>query len=469
MNAIFPRVHGSGKILAALDLLLDIVNQRALMAGTEVRLRPKAFATLHHLMMNPGRLVTKQELLSVLWPDAQVQASALKVCIREVRLALGEEAQSPRFIRTVGNLGYWFIPEVMEHARHTRAEPAGSAEPEAQRETDGPRILVGRGLEVAFLEDRLAQACLGERQLVFVTGEAGIGKTSLINAFLDSLKGRSDVRSALGQCHEQLNQGEAYLPVLEALGELCRPSGGILMRKLLRQYAPTWLLQLPALLEPEQYEVLRAETIGATPERMLREMAEALEAMSAEHTLVLVLEDLHWSDRATLDLIAYLGRRRRPARLLLLGLFRPNDALQQDHPLNSLLPDLRVQQRCVDLPLRPFNLAEVAAYLQKRLGQLSPAELGMTVWRRTQGNPALHGQRGQEAGRASPCSCRRAGGLAGTGGAAGAPEPAHAGRGSVEPDAPRRATPAGGRRRGRGRVCRGVGGSGDAHGGDPGR
>ena len=277
---------------------------------------------------------------------------------------------------------------------------------------------MGRGLEVAFLENRLAQACLGERQLVFVTGEAGIGKTSLINAPLDSLKGRSDVRSALGQCHEQLNQGEAYLPVLE-LWEGCVGRRETYCAEILRQYTPTWLLQLPALLEPEQYEVLRAETIGATPERMLREMAEALEAMSAEHTLVLVLEDLHWSDRATLDLIAYLGRRRRPARLLLLGLFRPNDALQQDHPLNSLLPDLRVQQRCVDLPLRPFNLAEVAAYLQKRLGQLSPAELGMTVWRRTQVS-ALHGQRGRGVGRASPCSCRRAGGLAGTGEAAGA-------------------------------------------------
>ena len=103
------------------------------------------------------------------------------------------------------------------------------------------------------------------------------------------------------------------LPVLEALGQLCRGAGGARLVTLLRQHAPTWLVQMPWLLTPAHREQLRDELQGTTRERMLREFAEVVDTLTAETPLVLIFEDLHWSDYATLDLLALLARRRTPA------------------------------------------------------------------------------------------------------------------------------------------------------------
>ena len=122
---------------------------------------------------------------------------------------------------------------------------------------------------------------------------------------------------------EQYGAGEAYLPVLEALGRLGREAGGEQLVQVLKQHAPTWLAQLPALLTDEDLEAVQRRAQGATRERMLRELVEALDALTVDAPLVLLLEDLHWSDSATIDLLAMLARRREASRLLVLGTYRP--------------------------------------------------------------------------------------------------------------------------------------------------
>src|SRR5262249_12343770 len=107
-----------------------------------------------------------------------------------------------------------------------------------------------------------------------------------------------------GQCVEQYGTGEAYLPILEAASRLGRAPGGERLVALLNQYAPTWLVQLPALVSAAELEALQRRVAGATRERMLREAADVLEILTAETMLVLVLEDLHWSDNATIDLLS---------------------------------------------------------------------------------------------------------------------------------------------------------------------
>jgi predicted ATPase len=89
---------------------------------------------------------------------------------------------------------------------------------------------------------------------------------------------------------------------------------------------------MPALLSSPELEALQRKVQGATRERMLREMAEALEALTVEWPLVLVLEDLHWSDSATLDLVSFLARRRQPARLLVVGTYRPVEVIIRELP-----------------------------------------------------------------------------------------------------------------------------------------
>ena len=143
--------------------------------------------------------------------------------------------------------------------------------------------------------------------------------------------------------------------MLEALGRLARQPNAKQFVPLLARQAPTWLAQMPWLLADDELDAVQRRLIGATPQRMLREMLETLEAISQDLTLVLVLEDLHWSDPSTVDLLDALARRREPARLLVVGTYRRGDAVLQEHPIHALARPLsfrsaRVATRCSSRP-----------------------------------------------------------------------------------------------------------------------
>jgi tetratricopeptide (TPR) repeat protein len=183
----------------------------------------------------------------------------------------------------------------------------------------------------------------------------------LIEQFIASL---GDVACARGQCVEHYGTGESYLPVLEALEELCRSDSEV--PSLLRAVAPTWLLQLPWLCSAEEREALRRELSGIGSHRMLREMGEVLDRQTQERPLLLVTEDLHWSDRATIQLIDHIARRRGSARLMWLASFRLAEVVALDHPLNPLRRELRLHDLCQEIVLDPFSEREVADYVAER-------------------------------------------------------------------------------------------------------
>lgn len=148
--------------------------------------------------------------------------------------------------------------------------------------------------------------------MVFATGEAGVGKTSLLGKFLADLP--PEILLGRGQCIEHHGVVEAYLPLLDAVGGLCRGAGAESVVPILRRVAPTWLGQFPWLIEETDRAVLERELRSVAPERMLREVAQALETITQERLLVLALEDLHWTDAATADLalrLADLWRRQK--------------------------------------------------------------------------------------------------------------------------------------------------------------
>jgi predicted ATPase len=253
-------------------------------------------------------------------------------------------------------------------------------------------LLVGREAELAALRQALAQALRGQRQVVLVSGEAGLGKTTVVDAFLATLAPDLAPEPPLwvgwGQCLAHYGAGEAYLPVLDALGRLGREPGHARLLTLLRQYAPTWVGQLPALFPAAAREAGPHQGLGATRERMLREVAECLEAVSAEQPLVLVLEDLHWSDHATLDLLTWLARRREPARLLVLGTYRPVEVIMQGHPLQAVKQELVQHGQCREVCLEGLSEVDVAAYLTAHFpGSAVAATLAGVLARRTGGQP----------------------------------------------------------------------------------
>src|SRR5262249_20754599 len=123
-------------------------------------------------------------------------------------------------------------------------------------------------------------------------------------------------RIGRGQCAEHTGEGEPYLPVFEALWQLGHGPARDEVLAVLRRDAPLWLIQLPGLVSEPELERLPRQVAGATTARMLRELTQALEVLTADAPLVLVLEDLQWSDPSTVDLLAALAQRREPAQLL---------------------------------------------------------------------------------------------------------------------------------------------------------
>ena len=178
-----------------------------------------------------------------------------------------------------------------------------------------------------------------------------------------------------------------YLPVLEALGRLCRGPAGPTILGQLRQWAPSWLAQLTGVLPPADQVRLQRRTLGATRERMLRELAEALEALTAAHLLVLVLEDLHWSDPSTVEVLTLLARRRETARLVVLGTYRPAELILRAHPLKQAKAELQLHGLCAELILSYLPETAVAVYAAQRFATSTAQAIAPVLYQRTAGHP----------------------------------------------------------------------------------
>src|SRR5262245_4885106 len=157
----------------------DPVSERLWRGARPISLRPKTFAVLRFLVEHAGRLVTKDELLDAVWPDTSVSDIVPIVCVRELRLALGDRVDAPHFIETVPRRGYRFIAPITT-SPHPVSSPKSKVQSQKFHPISSPQhpapVLVGREAELAQLHGWLEKAVSGERQVVFVTGEAGIGK-----------------------------------------------------------------------------------------------------------------------------------------------------------------------------------------------------------------------------------------------------------------------------------------------------
>jgi DNA-binding winged helix-turn-helix (wHTH) protein len=179
---------------------LDVLNEQLWRDNELVTVRPKPFAVLAYLAVHPGRLVTAAELRKAVWPNTYVGEGLLRGYIREVRMVLGDDPETPRFIETIPRRGYRFLAAVVGSQYPVISSPPSSPQDLAlrtQRFFSPTSNLVGRDTELTQLHGWFDKALNGERQLVFVTGEPGIGKTTLIDAFLVQL-GARDWLSGVG-------------------------------------------------------------------------------------------------------------------------------------------------------------------------------------------------------------------------------------------------------------------------------
>jgi len=359
---------------------LDTSNECLWNSGVQIPLPPKPFAILRYLVENPGRLITHDELLDALWPETYVQPQVLRTYMLELRKVLGDDAGAPRFIQTLPKRGYCFVAAVVEGAE---ARSGASLRTSIPNPISPPvPAIVDREEEICRLRALFELAAGGQRQVVFIAGGTGIGKTALLDAFLSDAQALAPAIVARGQCLEAIGRKEEYYPVMEALSQLCASPDGERACRILARMAPLWL---PAPMREATNGSASATHAGT--ERLPGELCAALEELAIEKPLLLVFEDVHWADESTLGLISALARRRTPSRLMVLATSRPQEG-SADQPLKRLKQDLVMRRLGIELELQPLDRQAVAQLLVRELKQEDiPPGLDEFMYKRSEGNP----------------------------------------------------------------------------------
>jgi predicted ATPase len=260
----------------------------------------------------------------------------------------------------------------------------GPAPPPVARHT------VGRQVELAELRDGFESVVAGRGLFLCVTGEPGIGKTTLVEDFLAELAGDGGTCAVgRGSCSERLAGTEAYLPFLEALASLLRGAGGEVVARVMKVVAPTWYAQVvPHPAEDSSIALVPLEERAASPERLKRELGALLQEVSPLRPLVLFLDDLHWADASTVDLLAYVGSKCATLRLLLVLTYRPTELLLSEHPFVPVKQDLQARGVCREVALGFLSCPDMQRYLALEFPQHRfPDELGDLIHAKTEGNP----------------------------------------------------------------------------------
>jgi len=356
---------------------LDIANECLWRGSERILLTPKAFSLLSCLVERAGSLVTQSELMDLLWPNTFVQPEVLKTHIKDLRAVLGDDARSPRFIETQHRRGYRFIAPVAE------------SQTGENRPATAHRTLFGKDSTLVELRSSFSEACAGSAQLLFVTGEAGIGKTTLANSLESGLTADvPELRVMRGHCVEGLGGREPYYPLLEGVLTMLRSSEHDWVLDRLQRFAPTWLAQFPAYVREDQSAQLFRQIGGATTERMTREFCEFIEAVTSDSPMLLVLEDVHWADSHTVGCIESLARGHWNAKVMVVATYRPVTVSVLRHPIEQLKLKLLSSGLCREIRVAPLTAEEVTHFLEEIAPRTASfSELGEFLYQRSEGNP----------------------------------------------------------------------------------
>jgi predicted ATPase/DNA-binding winged helix-turn-helix (wHTH) protein len=341
---------------------LDTLNECLWRAGVRIALPPKPFAVLRYLVEHPGRLVSHDELLDALWPETYVQPQVLRTYMLDLRRVLDDDARNPRFIQSLTKRGYCFIANVTEGA--TASTPAGI--------TEAPLDVIGRDVELACLHTAMRQAAGGARQMVFITGESGIGKSALVEAFRGRVEATQLATAAFGQCVPGFAGKQEYYPLADAFRCGSESSHANAICRILHNAAK------PVSADSES-------DTSASP--VPGELCAALEDMAQDKPLLLILEDLEWSDDSTLAVLSALARRRGPSKLMIVATVAPRTGPKAE-ALTRLIHDLCLRRLCVQINLGRLPKPSVADLIRTRLDQQTlPDGLHEFVHVQSEGNP----------------------------------------------------------------------------------
>jgi DNA-binding winged helix-turn-helix (wHTH) protein/tetratricopeptide (TPR) repeat protein len=365
------------------------VRERLLLRGMQpVPLPPKLFDLLATLVRNAGRLIQKQELLDEVWSEVEVEEGSLTRAISSLRQVLGRPSDGGAYIQTVAKVGYRFTAAV----RETLVDDVDPSRSTGEIPLP-PQLLAGEAVEFVGREAELLQmnavwqrAESGRYQLLLVAGEPGIGKTRLALEFARA-RSAEGTTILIGCSDEEVLV--AYQPFVECLSwyirscdesdlqaQLAAAGGGAELGLLipeLRRRVPD--LPSPPPMNPEGQRYRLFETVAAL-----------LATASCVRPMLLVLDDLHWADKATLLLLRHVMRSARAASLAIIATYRESE-LGRSHPLADMLTTLRREHNVTRLLLRGLDVATVEALVADIVGTEAPLQLAQLVAHSTEGNP----------------------------------------------------------------------------------
>ncbi|NIW35199.1 MAG: AAA family ATPase [Gemmatimonadetes bacterium] len=270
-------------------------------------------------------------------------------------------------------------------------------------------VFVGREKELQQLEERLGHAVQGNGGVVFVTGDAGAGKSTLIEQFLvGAALAAPEARVISAGCSEQYGAAEPYQPFVEAFRDLMSEGQGRggkrSLKELAGKLAPFWVQAIPVAGDVIAATMATAQELkgslgGATAtatapseEALFFQYTELFLAAAEESPIILFIDDLHWADRASVSLLAHLARKIADKPVLILGTYRQADVEAEKHPLKQAKLELQRYDVAEEMVLEALDASALAEFVEGELGGPPTPELLNLLERRAGSNPLFFGE-----------------------------------------------------------------------------
>jgi DNA-binding winged helix-turn-helix (wHTH) protein len=323
------------------------VSTATLWRGHErIPLSPKPFALLRCLLQHRGRVVSREGLLAAVWPDTHVHPANVKVLVGDVRRALADDPEHPTYIRSIPRRGYVFAAPVVEAPGELAGFGSGDPPPP------------GRERAFQVLAEALGDAQSARRRIVFAVGPPGSGKTALVERFLGHVARASSMRVTWAAAAPPQLSRFPVSPLPLALARLARAADSRMMAQCFARYAPSWLPFVESDVTAQPTEAA-LDPQPAIYGRQIRELISVIEAASVDLPLVVWLDDLHWADPLSLDVIARLSRRPEPARLLVICTLHAEAPLTRAPAFRRVMADLVTRRAATLLDLAPSPRREL--------------------------------------------------------------------------------------------------------------
>lgn len=357
------------------EFVLDSETRQLRRACHPRHLSPKAFHLLEVLVSSRPRVWSKRELQDLLWPDTAVVEANLPNLVAELRVALEDDPQRPRFVRTVHRYGYGFM------------EPASApALPRfLQSAITGAYEFVGREEELAVMDRAWQRMIAGSRQVMLVAGEAGIGKTRIIGEFARRCLSSAST-TLVGHCDEETLI--PYQPFVEALTQLLDKFTDAELAQQMRDGRLTPELgRLVPNLSARIPELDRVAVVDPESERFrLFQAVDRLFSSASQSTpLLILLDDLHWADKSSLLLLRHLARGAPSTALFLIGTYRAEGV--ERTALGALLADLQRDQGAARLALHGLTVDDAERLVHAITGRRPARAFMKSLTSETSGNP----------------------------------------------------------------------------------